>query len=104
MKEDLGRIERKLNHLTGRIEDLILVTRSLYRTVIRQGEIEMATIDDILQKVQNETTVINSIKVLVEQLKANQSNPAKLQEIVAALDANDIALATITNTDQEPTT
>lgn len=58
----------------------------------------MATTDDILAKVTAEVTVIDSIKVLVESLKANQSDPAKLAEIVAAIDANDVALAAIANT------
>lgn len=79
--------------------DLII---SLLRAVLREGEVEMAELDDILAKVTAEKTVIDSIKVLVDALKANQNDPLKLQEIVAALDVNDVALAAIANTDSAP--
>ena len=58
----------------------------------------MATEDDILDKVTAQTTLIDSIRVLVEQLKANAGDPAKLAAIISALDANSVALAAVANT------
>jgi hypothetical protein len=73
----LERIERKLNIL---------------------GEIEMATADEIITKVTEQTSIIESVRVLVEQLQAAADDPAKLQEIVNALDTNNAALAVLANT------
>lgn len=61
----------------------------------------MATSADIMAKVQAQVTIIESVKVLVEQLKAAAQNPAELQAIVDALDANNVALGVLANTGQQ---
>lgn len=65
----------------------------------RKGEKQMALVDEIRQRVATQTTIIESVKVLVESLKANQNDPVALQEIVTALDANNLALDVLDNTD-----
>lgn len=64
----------------------------------------MAVEDDILAKVQAQATVIESVKTLVESLKANQADPTKLAAIVSGLDANNAALAVVAGTDTPPAT
>lgn len=62
------------------------------------GERQMATADDIIAQVTAQTTIIESVRVLVEQLQAAADDPAKLQEIVNALDSNNAALSVLANT------
>ena len=70
--------------------------------LLRRMEVKlMATTADIMAKVQAQVTIIESVKVLVEQLKAAAANPAELQAIVDALDANNVALGVVANTGQE---
>jgi hypothetical protein len=62
----------------------------------------MATLDDVMAKVTAQSTVVDAIVVLVQELKANQDNPAKLQELVQGLDANTMKLAALQNTPEGP--
>lgn len=61
----------------------------------------MATIGDILVKVQEQTTIIESVKVLVAELKAAAADPLQLQSIVNSIDENNVALSVLLNTEQE---
>jgi esterase/lipase len=61
----------------------------------------MAGEQTILDRVKAEATVIESVRVLVQSLKDNASDPAKVAEIISALDANDAALAVVAGTPAE---
>lgn len=63
----------------------------------------MATLDDILAKVQAQTSIITSVRALVTELRAAQGDPAKMQAILDGLDANDAAFnAIVANTPEAP--
>jgi hypothetical protein len=73
--------------------------------LLEQGALIMAIEDDILQKVSDQTTIINSVEVLVQNLKAlalsavpDPTAKAKLQAALDNITSNDAALAVIANT------
>jgi len=70
----------------------------LIQILINMEVNHMATSGEILVKVNEQTTIIESVRVLVEGLKAASGNPAELQAIVDGLDANNVALNVIANT------
>jgi len=83
--------ERDVMAALGRIEQRLKLTNLLEVASMGQNE-------DILAKITAEGTLIDSIAVLVTELKANQNDPVALQAIVSALDVNDVKLAAIANT------
>jgi len=80
----LERIERKLGILT-----------------VMEGN-QMAALDDVLVKVRAQTSLIESIRLFIEGLKANGADPVVLAAIVAELDANNVAMDLLDNTPEAP--
>lgn len=58
---------------------------------------QMADLDEILDKVRAQKTLLEGVKVFIDDLKAHQGDPAKLAEIVAELDANNLTLDLLDN-------
>ena len=79
-------------------EIIDLLKQILQRAIPLEQAIELmaTTVDDLVAKVTAQTTVVNSVKVVVDELKAiiasGQTDPAKLQQINDVLDANDAIL------------
>ncbi len=84
------RVEQRLDLISHRIG-----------TLTRQGAMDLALTDDILAKVRVQTTKLDGLKVLVDALKANAANPEVLAEIVLGLDANNVAIDVMANTEPE---
>lgn len=61
----------------------------------------MSTIQDVLARVAAQTTVIESVRQLIEELRAAAPNPLELKAIVEGLDANTAALSVLANTPSE---
>lgn len=61
----------------------------------------MSTIQDVLDRVSAQTTVIESVRQLVAELRAAAPNPLELQAIVQGLDENTAALSVLANTPSE---
>lgn len=96
-------------HLIGENGKLDVILHKLDLLLNKEIKI-MALEDDILAKVQEQTTIVTSVQTLVEALKAavlaNVPDPAtraKLQSVLDAITANDAALAVIANTTVPPT-
>lgn len=64
----------------------------------------MALIDDALAKVREQKTILDGVKAFVDELKANQGNPAKLNELITELDANNLTLDLLDNVEAPPAT
>jgi hypothetical protein len=80
-----------------RIEDhLGALTTRLAQTATKEDL--MAGEQAILDRVRAQSTVIESVRVLVQALKDAADDPVKTAEILAALDANDAALAVVAGT------
>jgi hypothetical protein len=76
--------------------------------LIQIGETQMALIDDLVADVEAQTTVVGSVKALLEQLKAMLdaagTDPVKLQAVkdTIAKNTTDLSDAVIANTPAAP--
>ena len=75
--------------LGDKLDEMLALLRFIYE----RGEQLMATSDEILAKVAEQATLIESVRALIAELRANAGDPVKMQEILDALDKNDAALA-----------
>jgi hypothetical protein len=89
MQQSIDRATLMVGALTNR------VSTTLTREDFMAGE------QAILDKVRAQSTVIEAVRALVQALKDNQDDPVKTAEILAALDANDAALAVVAGTPSE---
>lgn len=87
----LDRVENLIKQLASRMEQLAFAEKAREEKLIMREQ-------EILDRVRAQTTVIESVRVLVQALKDAADDPVKTAEIIAALDANDVALAMVANT------
>ena len=91
--------------IEGLHQKLDLLLNNL-KILVRKGEIQMHTLDEVLAMVAEQTTVVASTKTLLEQLKAMLeaagSDPAKVNAVFDAIVANTDTLkaAIVENTPQ----
>lgn len=97
-KKPMDLVLLRLERILIDLDNMKYKLRVIERKIEQLGETQMATADDIITKVTEQTTIIDSVRTLVEQLQAAADDPAKLQEIVNALDTNNAALAVLANT------
>lgn len=84
-----------------RIEARIMRLTDYVRRLIRLEENQMSALDDILDRTRAQKTLLDSLKVFIDGIKANQGDPVKLAQIVSELDANNVAIDVMDNV--EPT-
>ena len=80
-------------------EDAVLGSLARIELALKKSAAEeKRKMDEIIQTLEEQDTVIDSIVTLVTELKAHQDDPEKLAEIVGKLDANTVKLAALKNT------
>lgn len=86
-------LERRLR----RIEYLLLL-------ILKLEDESMKEMDDLAAEVKNQSTVADSVKVLITNLNAHSADPAKLAALVAQMKQNDqvIADAVASGTEADP--
>lgn len=84
-----------------RVEARIMRLTDYVRRLIRLEENQMSALDDILDRTRAQKTLLDSLKVFIDGIKANQGDPVKLAQIVSELDANNVAIDVMDNV--EPT-
>lgn len=84
-----------------RIEVRIMRLAHDVRRIIRLEEDQMAVVDDILDRVRRQKSLLDGLKTFIDGLKG-VNDPVKLAAIVAELDANNVAIDVMDNVEPPP--
>ncbi len=100
----LRRVERSIIITHVKLDALMRQVRAIRRGLYEETETMADVADDIIAKLEEANTKQDGFLVILQSLKDNQNNPAKLKQIAQSIteQQSDWEVAFTANTEEEP--